>query len=140
VFVVDASVWVARYKPTDANHAASRQWLNHVFDNRVQVVSPALLLPEAAGPIAREASELDARRVLSELLRLLTLRLVPLRIELAGVAAQLAARLRMRGADSVYVALAYDLDMPLVTWDDEQRSRGGAVVTVRTPEELLAQP
>lgn len=140
MFVVDASVWVARFRSVDVNHQASYQWLSQVLDSGLRVVAPTLLLPETTGPIAREASELAARRVLSVLSRLLTLRFVPLRHDLARLAAQLAARLRLRGADSVYVALAYDLDMTLVTWDDEQRSRGGAVVTVRTPEELLAQP
>ncbi len=103
-------------------------------------MGPTLLLPETAGPIAREASELDARRVLSELLRLLTLRIVPLTQDLARLAAQFAARLRMRGADSVYVALAYDLELTLVTWDYEQRTRASDVVAVRTPSELLAVP
>ncbi len=140
MFVVDASVWVARYKPADLNHAVSRQWLRRVFNDRLQIVGPTLLLPETAGPIAREASELDARRVLSELLRLLTLRIVPLTQDLARLAAQFAARLRMRGADSVYVALAYDLELTLVTWDYEQRTRASDVVAVRTPSELLAVP
>ncbi len=140
MFVVDASVWVARFRSVDVNHPASDKWLSQVLDRGARMVAPTLLLPETTGPIAREASELAARRVLSVLSRVITLRIVPLRHDLALLAAQLAARLRLRGADSVYVALAYDLDMPLVTWDDEQRSRGGAVVTVRTPEELLAQP
>jgi predicted nucleic acid-binding protein len=81
---------------------------------------------------------LDARRALSELTRLLTLRIVPFGHDLARLAAQFAARYKLRGADAVYVALAHDLRMPLVTWDDEQRTRAGKVVGVRTPGELLA--
>jgi hypothetical protein len=34
-------------------------------------------------------------------------------------------------------ALAYDLGLPLVTWDDEQKTRASKVVTVRTPGELM---
>jgi predicted nucleic acid-binding protein len=52
---------------------------------------------------------------------------------LAREAAELAARLRLRGADAVYVAVARKLDLPLVTWDAEQRERGGAAIVVRTP-------
>ncbi len=40
--------------------------------------------------------------------------------------------------DAVYVALARDLGLPLVTWDDEQRTRASTVVTVRTPGEMMA--
>lgn len=140
MFVVDASVWVARFRPSDVNHTASYDWLARVFGSGMHVVGPTLLLPETTGPIGRAASELDARRALSELTRLLTLRIVPFGHDLARLAAQFAARFKLRGADSVYVALAYDLRMPLVTWDEEQRTRAGAVVTVRTPGEMMAGP
>jgi predicted nucleic acid-binding protein len=137
VFVVDASVWVARYKPQDINHESSSRWLHLVLSRGLDVVGPTLLLPEVGGPIAREVSELDARRVLAELGRLFKLRLLPLGHELARLAARFAAQFQLRGADSVYVALAHELGIPLVTWDGEQRARAPGAVTVQTPAELL---
>jgi predicted nucleic acid-binding protein len=44
-----------------------------------------------------------------------------------------AAARSLRGADAVYVALADLLDLPLVTWDREQRERAGRRVRVITP-------
>jgi predicted nucleic acid-binding protein len=49
------------------------------------------------------------------------------------VAAQMAADLRLRGAEVVYVAAAYLLQVPLVTWDREQRQRAASVIAVQTP-------
>ena len=49
------------------------------------------------------------------------------------MAAEVAADLRLRGADAVYVAAARLLRVPLVTWDREQQQRAGAVVVVQMP-------
>ena len=49
------------------------------------------------------------------------------------LSAQLAAELRLRGADATYVALALERGVPLITWDKEQIERGGLRIEVRTP-------
>ena len=38
---------------------------------------------------------------------------------------ELAIRLRLRGADAVYVALAEQLGIPIVTWDGEMLKSDG---------------
>lgn len=133
MFVVDASVWVARYLPSDENHDSSSQWLHKVFESGRQIVGPTLLLPELAGPISRSAGERVAVRALSEVSRMPTVRLVALAQTGAVLAARLAALLRLRGADAVYVALATELAMTLVTWDREQLERAANAARVRTP-------
>lgn len=130
---------MARYKPEDINHGSSYRWLHRALDQSVEVVAPSLLLPEVTGPLSRETSELDARRVLSELSRIFTLRILPVDHELARLSANFAAQFQLRGADSVYVALAHQLRMPLITWDGEQLNRAGAAVKVLTPADLLGE-
>lgn len=46
---------------------------------------------------------------------------------------ELAIDLRLRGADAVYVAVADQLSLPLVSWDVEQRERAAARVEVIVP-------
>ena len=53
--------------------------------------------------------------------------------QMARLSGELAARLRLKGADAVYVAAAVLQDMPLVTLDDEQRERASRVVIASTP-------
>ena len=48
-------------------------------------------------------------------------------------AAEVAARLRLRGADAVYVALAEEFNATLITWDNEMLQRGAAVAPTLTP-------
>lgn len=56
--------------------------------------------------------------------------------DLGEKAARVASRHRLRGADAVYVALAADLGVPLVTWDQEILARAAGLIDVRTPDQL----
>jgi predicted nucleic acid-binding protein len=62
------------------------------------------------------------------------LRLVPVDHRLGRASADLAVRLRLRGADAVYVAVAAHLKIPLVTLDAEQRERARELIEVRMPQ------
>jgi predicted nucleic acid-binding protein len=132
--VVDASVVVSHLVPYDAHHETSRRWLmRHVAAGGLVIV-PALLLSEVAGAIARRTGRPRlARRAIDAVLRLPALRLLVIDDTLARAAAALAGRLRIRGADAVYVAVAAELGMPLVTWDVDQRDRAASVVDVVVP-------
>ena len=134
--VVDASVVVSHLVPHDVHHAASRAWLTRHLSEGGLVIAPALLLPEIAGAVARRTGAPRlAQRAVEAVLRLPTLRLVPVDDVLARRAAVLAGRLRLRGADAVYIATAATLRQPLVTWDAEQRDRAARVIQVMVPEE-----
>jgi predicted nucleic acid-binding protein len=139
VYVVDASVWVSWFVPADAHHDPSRSWMSAQVAQGEPIVAPLLVLAEVAGAVARRTglSELGAHAV-SLMQHLPNARLVPVDAELAQVGAQVAAELRLRGADALYVALARRLSVPLVTWDQEQRERGKYFVTALTPQEALA--
>lgn len=132
--VVDASVLVSRLVPHDVHHPASRAWLTRHIGEGGLVVAPALLLPEIAGALSRRTGVPGlAQRAIEAISRLPALRLVPVDERLAGAAATLAGRLRLRGADAVCIATAEILGLPLCTWDAEQRERAARVVEVRTP-------
>ena len=132
--VVDASVWVSRFVTHDPHHAASVQWLAETTATDGTLAAPTLLLPEVAGPIARITGKPGlGRRAVARLLGVPGVRIVTMDPELADGAARLAADLRLRGADAVYVALARRLGLPLVTLDGEQLERAASVVSVRRP-------
>ena len=74
------------------------------------------------------------RRALAGLQRLPGLRIVGISNALVLEAASLAAALGLCGADSIYVAVAKRLHVPLVTLDSEQRERGRKAVAVQDPD------
>ncbi len=132
--VVDASVWVSLLVPSDVHHTASHQWFQHYLARDDLLFAPVLLLAEVSAAVCRRTGDPDlARRSTDYLLRVPALRLVPVDQRLGELAADLAAELRLRGADAVYVAAAHYLNVPLVTWDTEQRERAGKAIVVQTP-------
>jgi predicted nucleic acid-binding protein len=45
----------------------------------------------------------------------------------------------MKGTDAVFVALASQLDLPLVSWDRQQRERGAGFCRTMTPVEAMEE-
>jgi len=134
VIVVDASVWVSRVVADDVHHGATRPWLDRYLLESRAVTCPLLLLAEVAGSVVRRTGRPHlAERAIDDIRALATLRLVPVGLELAMQAAQLAGDLRLRGADAVYVATAHLLSVPLVTWDRDQLDRSSVVIEAYEP-------
>ena len=132
--VVDASVLVSGFLPHDVHYGVSRGWLSRHVDEGGLVVTPTLLFAELAGAVARRTgSPRLGRRAVDAILRLPALRPITLDEALSRAAADLAARLRLRGGDAVYIATAALSRLPLVTWDTEQRERAARVVDVVSP-------
>lgn len=102
------------------------------------VIVPTLLIAEMASAVARASDDsVGAIQYANATAALPHLTLVPLTPATARQAAELAATHRLRGADAVYLAVARRYGTTLVSRDDEQRTRGSAVVPCQTPEEAL---
>jgi predicted nucleic acid-binding protein len=137
-YTVDASVFVNAFNPHEAGHAASLQILSAIQERGDPVIVPTLLVPEIAAAVARATDDnAGALQYAVAAAALPHLTLVSLTAAVARQAAELAAAHRLRGADAIYVAVARRYGTTIVSRDDEQRTRGGAVVTCQTPEEAL---
>lgn len=137
-YTIDASVFVNAFNPHEEGHAESLAVVTTVQERGDPVIVPTLLLPEIASAVARASHDSDgALQYALATSGLPHLTMVPLSPAIARQAAELAARYRLRGADAVYVAVARRYGTTLVSRDDEQRSRGAAVVTCQTPEETI---
>ena len=134
MFVVDASVWVARFVLADAHHRTSLAWLSAQIDADESLIMPSAALPEVAGAIARRTGfDGDALNAIEAIRRLPNTTLVDIDTPLAERASKIATHQRLRGADALYVVVAYEIGVPLITWDREQRLRGSAIVTTAEP-------
>lgn len=122
--VVDASVFISWLVSDDSNHHISRAWFESHLTCGNSCAGPALLPVEIAGAIARQTGNSTlASKAVAILYRLPGLRLVVLDSELTRIATELAVKLRLRGADAVYAAVAQKLRSPLITWDREMLER-----------------
>lgn len=130
--VVDASIWVSRLVPQDEHHERCQRWLLHQRAAGVTLVSPSLLLVEVAGAISRRIGDGTlAERAVYMLQSLPGLRLIEMNQAVIQSAAQLAANWGMRGADSIYAAVAQQLSIPLATLDQDQRTKAGKTVEIQ---------
>jgi predicted nucleic acid-binding protein len=136
---VDASVFVNAFNPHEEGRAESLEILAAIQQTGDPVIVPTLLLPEIVSAVARASEDsVGALQYANATAALPHLTLTSLTPTTARQAAELAATHRLRGADAVYVAVARRYGTTLVSRDEEQRSRGSAVVTCQTPEEALS--
>ena len=130
-FVVDASVWVSRLVEGDEFHSPVKDWMNIQREQDTEFVSPALLLAEVGGVISRVTGKPEqGLKAIEQLENLPDVRIVEMDKSLMDDASRIAAKYGLRGADSVYVAVAATLKISLVTFDVDQRERASKLVDV----------
>lgn len=136
--VFDASVWVSVFLPQDAHHKLSQRWLQAHRSAGNPSVAPILLLAELAGGSAQRTGDgALAQRAMQQVLRIPGLRLVAINRQIGTLAAMIAANGRLRSADTCYLAVAQQLHIPLVTWDQEQLAYARSINGGFTPRDLL---
>lgn len=133
--VVDASVWVSRFMPTDVHHNPSLLWQNQFTYTGGLLVEPVFLQIEVAGAIARLTGQSDlSKNALEKLNSTTAIQFVPLDPALVQAAINIATDLQLRAGDAIYVAVAHQLNIPLVSWDREQLERAGSFISTYTPD------
>ncbi len=132
--VTDASVWVARFIPQEARHTVCAEWLTEFVKLGGDIIVPVLMIAEVCGAISRRTGRPElAHEIYAALVNASEITFVEVNSELAQHAAQLAIDLRLRGADAVYVALAHHLGLPLLSLDEEHRTRAGEIIKFIEP-------
>ena len=128
--VVDASVWVARLVSEDVFYGPVKEWMYARLEEDDQFLAPSLLLAEIGGAISRRTTPSLGSKAIEQVQSLPGLQLIEMEHALIRDAAQLAAELGLRGADSTYVAVAARLDLPLITLDVDQKERAARRIKV----------
>ena len=134
MIVIDASVWMSFIVQQDVNYSATRPWLTKLLTTKAPMAAPILLLSEVGGAVSRRLGRADlGEKAINQLLSIPTLRLVNIDHALGIRASHIAANHRLRGADALYVAIAAQLNVPLVSWDNEHLNRVSGLITAYTP-------
>ena len=132
--VIDASVWVSGFVPQDTHYLVTSAWLSQTLASGDNLVIPSLALAEVSGAISRRTGVAAlGHQSAEQLLNAPGLGVVALDAGLGAEAARVAANLRLRGADAVYVVVAHSMGIPLVTWDQELHVRSSSYIEVLEP-------
>ena len=132
--VLDASVAVAAVRRSEPHHLRARARVDAILTGRDELLVPALFPIEVTSALARRAAW-PKPQIATYVTRLLAppCRVVTLGARSARAASQLAAAMRLRAADAVYVWVAAKAGVLLVSLDDEILERGAAVCQVQAP-------
>ena len=131
---IDASVFVSAFSPVEMAHVDSKAFMREVTDSNVPIIVPAIVIPEIAAAIGRGQGKPDlAIAFANEVIQLPSLTLIPVDEGLAHLAAETAARYRLRGNDAIYAAVSLRFGTDLVTLDREQVDRLKEVLSVCSP-------
>jgi len=132
--VTDASIWVSQLRPQDVNHDASRLWMERYTAAGGLLLAPIYLLIEVAAAISRRTGEPAlAKKAIEDLNSTDAMQFVPLDSVLTQAAVNIATNLQLRAGDAIYVAVAQQLNLPLLSWDKEQLERAEKLLTTYTP-------
>jgi predicted nucleic acid-binding protein len=131
---IDASVFVSAFTPTEPAHAASKVRMRYFYDSGTPIIVPSLVIPEIAAALARGQGKPDLGIAFAEeVASLPNLTLVSVDESLARLAAQTAAKYKLRGSDAIYAAVALRFGTQLVTLDREQLERLAPALPVSAP-------
>ncbi len=134
IVVIDASVWVSWFTESDVNYSVSRRWMERYLTAGGLLLAPTFLLVEVAAAISRRIGQPEiARQTVKELFQVPAMRFISPTAALFWAAIELAADLQLRAGDTTYVALACQLNRPLVSWDREQLEKASNFTATYTP-------
>lgn len=129
--VLDASVWVSRLIESDEFHVPIKNWMNTQRVQETMFVSPSLLLAEVGGVISRVTGKPElGLNAIQSIENLPDVRIVNMDKALMEEASRIAAQYAVRGADSIYIAVAFTLKIPLLTLDVDQRGKASKIVEI----------
>ena len=140
MIVAGASFWVSALLVQDVHHREADALLRRIAAEEIPVIAPTIAIIEVAGALIRRTQDPGVvERSVRLLLQQPGLRLVPITLPFAEAAAKLAISCSLRGADSIYLALARQEGLPLITHDKEILQRGAPFAVVMTPADWLRQ-
>lgn len=140
MIVTDASFWVSALLAQDVHHGEADALLRRMATEEIPVIAPAFVIIEVAGALVRRTQDPDAvERTVRHLQKQPWLTLVPMTVPFAEIAAKVAITCALRGADAIYLALARQEGLPLITHDNEILQRGASTALVMTPADWLRQ-
>jgi len=140
LFTIDASVFVAACRPSEAEHNACRALLRAVRKLDIPMIEPAIVAVEIVAALRRTGDDPDGAQAYAfSVLELPRLTVVTVDGKLARQAVEIAVRHRLRGADALYVTVAARYGASLVTLDAEQLKRAPASAGACKPQAALAR-
>jgi len=134
MFCLDASVILSAARGSEINSGRSRAFLEFIRREEAKVFLPEIVIPEIASGLVRATkSGVFGDKFVTALRAIPNFSFVPVDSSISNLAVQVIQKTALRSADAIYVALALDYGLTLVTLDKEQLNKGKKLIAVREP-------
>ena len=133
MLVIDSSLIVSSFLSEEREHKKAKEFLENLIRKGETVLLPEILLPEVASAIARGTKRSDlALSFCRELRKFPNFIFVPVDESIAEFSIEVASKYFLRGADSIYVAIALKYGISLATLDKDKKKKGSKIVNIVT--------
>lgn len=135
MLTIDSSVIVSSFLKHERYHKQAKEFLNKLFQKGETILLPEIVLPEVASAIARGTRNPEyAMNFCRELRKFPNFIFIPIDESIAEIAVGIAGRYFLKGADSIWVAVAYKYGVELATFDEDQKKKGSKIVKITNVE------
>lgn len=138
MFCIDASVIISAARGTEVGSKSSQSFLELEKRENMKVFLPEIAIVEVASALVRATARADFAVAFSHSLKAIpNFSFVAVDNRLAGLAVDVVGKTGLRAADAVYVALAFEYHLTLITLDNEQISKAQGLIAARMPDSVL---
>jgi predicted nucleic acid-binding protein len=134
MYCLDASVIVNSQRPKEPYFSKSKAFLDLLKNKNLKAFLPEIAIPEITSAIFRATKNPRIAYEFTMALREVpNFSFVPIDNHLANLAAWIISKTGLKGSDSIYVALAFDYNLELITLDKEQLEKSKKFIRVKRP-------
>jgi predicted nucleic acid-binding protein len=131
MYVLDASFIISAVLATQPLHNESKNFLDKIKRDNLLVFESEIVLPEIASALTRITNQHEeAIQFRREFRNIPNFYFISIDSYLSNIAVGYSAKLKLKGADSIYVALAYERGATLVTLDKQQYNKAKDFINV----------
>lgn len=135
MYCIDASVFVSAQLPFEHLSKESNTFLRSIEKKGERVFLPEILIPEIASALFRVTNDgVFVSRYIKSLRSVPNFSYVSLDSHLADLAGWLITKTGLRGADAIYVGLAFYYNLTLITLDKDQIKKSRSFVEANIPQ------
>ena len=134
MFCIDASVIISALRPQEPYSERSRAFLDRTRGNQLKVFLPEIALAEIASGLYRATRNADfVSEVISSLRSTPAFYFVAVDSKIVSQAVNVILKTGLRSLGALYIALAIEYNLVLITLDKEQASKGGQLIHIEPP-------
>lgn len=134
MYCVDASVIISAQLPHERHYTRSRDFLEQLAIKEMRIFLPEILIPEITSGLFRVTGNRDFVSDYTASLRAIpNFSFIPIDSHLADLASWIILKTGLKGADSLYTAVAFYFGLTLITLDRAQLQKSNVIVNVKTP-------